>query len=324
VGARRKFLCTLALVVGSTAGLASPLNFKLLSLVPSGAGIVAGFENYPDPHRHGQLLLSTHSNRVDLDDWLAITGVDSKRRFDEGIEIASPPQRGGLLTEHLLLVAGQFDREHIYSAAELNGAERTEFGGETVMLVRPFTREQDEMQEVRWLVILENRIGVLGTPFLVKQVLQRYQTHSDVDPRLKEQLAQLPNDVSSWNVLLSPPTGSTKFYVHTGSRWAGLVDDAGLLLVGARFGPKVRVDFLLHAGGSRGQDFFRRKAASFMQVFADVLPRSREERGMTNVSLEADSVRGSIEMSKQQFELWGEQGTVDRGQQPARPVSHGE
>ena len=179
------------------AGLASPLNFKVLSLVPAGAGIVAGFENYADPHRHGQLLLSTHNNRLDVADWLSLVGVDSNRVFDEGIEVASASEEDGMLTEHLLLIAGKFDKDRIFKSAELNGAERSGYNGETVMLIQPFTRQRHEMQDMRWLVILENRVGMLGTPLLVKQALERYWTHADVDRALKERLSQLPHDSSS-------------------------------------------------------------------------------------------------------------------------------
>ena len=55
-------------------GFASPLSGSLLSLVPAGAQIVAGFDNRPGPSGHGRLLLTTHNNRLDLDDWQAVDG----------------------------------------------------------------------------------------------------------------------------------------------------------------------------------------------------------------------------------------------------------
>jgi hypothetical protein len=312
------------LFVSSITGFASPLNCKLLSLVPPGAGIVAGFENYPDDHRHGRLLLSTHNNRVDLADWLSITGVDSQRAFHEGIEVASTSAGSEMLTEHLLLVEGLFDKERIYKAAELNGAQRSEYEGAGLILIQPFTREREEMQDLRWLVILDNQIGIIGTPFLVKQAVQRYQTHAGIDQDLAERLSQLPRDVSSWNVLVSSPTDRRNIYLHLGSRWAGLVEDAEVLLVGARFGPKVRVDFLLHANGSRGAEFFKEKITSFEQVFASVLPGASQKRRSRDVSFEPGRVRGAIQLSQRQFEVWGDQGGIDLGSQGARATSHGE
>src|SRR5215472_3558815 len=104
------------------SGLASPLSSRLLPLVPSGADIVAGFENYAASNLHGRLLLTTRNNRLDLEDFQSLTGVDSHRVFDELIEVAAAPP-GGSLAEHMLLVAGRFDRERIFASMELNGAQ---------------------------------------------------------------------------------------------------------------------------------------------------------------------------------------------------------
>ena len=110
--------------------------------------------------------------------------------------------------------------------------------------------------------------------------------------------------------------------MRDGNRWAGLVEDADVLMVGARFGPKVRVDFLLRATGSRGAEFFKQKAASFEQMFASVLPQGSPDRRPGKALFDPDRVRGSIELSKRQFEVWGEQ-PVDQDTQ-ARTLSRGE
>ena len=75
---------------------------------------MAGFENYNDPRHHGQLVLTTRNNRLDLADWQAISGVDHQRAFDEVIEVAASPV-GGQLIEHLLLVAGRFDTDRSFA-----------------------------------------------------------------------------------------------------------------------------------------------------------------------------------------------------------------
>jgi hypothetical protein len=311
MGSVCKPLCALVLLLSSAIpGFASPLNSKLLWLVPPGVGIAAGFENYADPHRHGQMLLSTHSNRLDLADWLSITGVDNRRSLQEGIEIASASEDGGLLTEHLLLVVGKFDRSRIFRSVELIGGQRSESAGEPVMIVQPFTREKEEMEDVRWLVILDDRIGMLGTPFLVKQALLRYHTHADADQDLVERLSQLPHDVSSWNVLVCPAAERPNIYLHTGSRWSGLVENSDVLVVGTRFGSKIRMDFRVHANRGYGAEFFKRKLASFEQMFASVLGGGAKKRRAEKVLIEADRVGGSIELSREQFQMWGEQGRL--------------
>ena len=303
-----KLLCALVLTaLSASSGHASPLNSKLLPLVPPGAGIVAGFENYPDPHHHGQLLLTTHNNHVDLKDWQSITGVDSERIVYEVIEAAATPSGGNLLTEHLLLVYGSFNQERIFASAESNGARRTDYEGQTVMVIEPFLRERAEMRDTRWLLILENRLGILGTPQMVQEALHRYRTNAETDMALRQRLSQLHSDLSAWNVLVSSNAGTKNIFMHSGSRWESLVDDAEILLVGARFGPTVRVDFMLTAGRDRGQEFYSQKADSFSQVFASVTSADSQERSPTKMSVGTDRVKGSIQLSRRQFALWGEQ-----------------
>ena len=170
-------------------GSASPLSSRILSLVPPGAEIVAGFENHPDS-TSGRLLLTTHNNRLDLEDWQALTGVDSSRRFDEVIEAAASDGAGDL-SEHLLLVAGRLDRELIFRSLEENGVQSTGFQGQRIMVIKPFARERGDMLQDRWFVILENRIGILGTPGIVQRALQRYADHSVPDSVLEERLSLL-------------------------------------------------------------------------------------------------------------------------------------
>jgi hypothetical protein len=314
------------MIISVDSGSASPLNNKLLALVPPGSAIVAGFENYPDPHRHGQLLLTPRTNRLDLADWQAIAGVDPKRNYQEFIEVTASGYREGLLTEHMVLVAGRFDRERIFKASEMNGAERSQFDGEPVMLIRPFAREQGQMTDLRWLIILENRIGLLGTPLIVQRALRRYTDHADIDMPLMERLSQLRRDVSSWNVIVSAPKPDEKVIVRSASPWNRLLLDSEVLMVAARFGQKVRIDFSVFADGKHGAEFLSQKAEFFAEVFKDDVPRDLRKWRMANVQFEAGRVQGSIEMPKKQFEMWSEQASLRPGTRSLeqRPLSRGE
>ncbi len=298
-----------ALYAGS--GWASPLSSKLLPLVPAGAEVVAGFENHPTPDAHGRLLLTTHNNRLDLDDWQALAGVDNNRVFDEIIEVAAS-EASGQLTEHVLLAAGRFDRERIFRSAELNGAENAEFEGQKVVLIKPFARERGDMLDTRWLVILDNRIGVLGTPWLVQKVLRRYADHSVPDSILEERLSLLRPDVTSWNVIVEPPTnGNGISFAIPQSSWALLQQDADVLMVGARFGSRIRVDFSIHAKADRGAEFFSRKAAFFTDALSYEPKPGPASAGtmkrLQNYSLESNRVQGSVELSSRQFQAWCDQ-----------------
>lgn len=301
--------CLFAVVLTSafaTPGFASPLGSRLLPLVPPGAEIVAGFQNPHDPTLAGHLLLTTHSNRLDLDDWQALTGVDNKRIFDEAIEVAASPS-GGILTEHLLLVGGLFDRERIYAAAEQNGAERTEYQGQPVLLIKPFAREAGDMQVTRWLVILDNRTGIFGTPFMVQKTLIRYANHAVPDSILEERLSQLRPDVGSWNVLVPSPKATRNIrFRQPQSAWARLQEDSEVLMVGARFGPRIRVDFSIHAKTEQNAEFFAQKTALFSDAFEEGSQSHSQpsQRRVENLSVAANRVQGSIAMSRAEFDAW--------------------
>jgi hypothetical protein len=314
-------------VFWAVSGLASPVDGKLLPLVPPGCAIVAGFENGHGPHAAGHLLLTTPNNRFDLDDWLALAGVDTRRRYDEVIEVAAWNAKGEL-SEHLLLVAGRFDRERIFRAARQNGALASPDTSETVLVIRPFQREQRQMADVRWLAILDNRTALLGTPMLVQEALHRYATHADVDPALIQQLKLLQQDVSSWNVLASwQSSGRNTSFAKPHSVWANLLEDADVLMVGAHFGSGVRVDFALHAGEDREASYFNRKAALFSNMFIE----QNVQRGglsptpqprMENLSVEPRRVHGSIVLSDKQFEDWlAHFGRAHAPSDPERPTT---
>jgi hypothetical protein len=316
----------------AASGFSSPLDSKLLPLVPPGAEVVAGFSNHPvGQHEHGRLLLSTHNDRLDLDDWQALAGIDNKRVIDEVIEVAASSATGRL-TEHLLLVAGRFDRDRIFKAAELNGAERCEHEGGTVMLIKPFAREQGEMLDTRWLVILNDRIAMLGTPTMVQNALSRYAAHADIDMPLMERLAQLRRDVSSWNILVGSAKAEESL-VHTqpDSVLTRLLDGADVLMIGTRFGARIRVDFSLHGRNDHPSAFLGEKAASFADVFAKEPPPlsglpQQSQRRLGNLSIEPDRIQGSVELSAKEFEQWNQQGGFARRLRGTtmRPPSHGE
>jgi len=108
----RHSVLTVILMAGAVTGWTSPANSKLLQLVPEGAQIVAGIEDPHNPSSSGRLLLVTHNCHLDFKDWVAMSGVDPHRASDEVIKVATSSS-GRELKQHLLLVAGRFDREHI-------------------------------------------------------------------------------------------------------------------------------------------------------------------------------------------------------------------
>ncbi len=306
---RKGLFVTVFISVFSASGSASPLSSRLISLVPPGAEIVAGFENHAASNFHGRLLLATRNNRLDLEDFESLTGVDSKRSFDEVIEVAASPT-GGALSEHLLLVAGRFDRERIFRSMELNGAKSTQFLGERILLIAPLSRERGDMLDTRWFVILNNQTAIFGTPGLAQKALRRYGQHAIPDPVLEERLSLLRRDVNSWNIIAGSKSSRANIsFSRPNSAWAQLQQDADVLMVAARFGARVRVDFSIHADSERGAEFFSRKAEYFTNALNDSpavprLPADDGKRRLQNLLLEPNRVQGSMEMSSKEFAAW--------------------
>ena len=287
-------------------------------LVPPGSQIVAGFENYQEQNHHGQLLLTTRNNRLDLADWQAIAGVDHQRMYEEVIEVAASPA-GGVLPEHLLLVAGRFDQGKILRSLQLRGAKQTDYKGLPVMLIEPFARESGVMNGTRWLIIVESRLVMFGTPSIVQDAVHRYLNHADVDMVLRERMSQLPMDVNSWDVLSSLPRSPPLYTApKPASHWARFFEGADVLIDGARFGSRIRVHFALHASEDRGTRYFEEKPASFAEVFAlESIGSSRRPR-VADVEVRSDRVQGSVQLSRKHFDAWSDW-TNNFGHAPAIP-----
>jgi hypothetical protein len=279
-------------------GFASPAQSKLLALIPREAQIVAGIEDPRNPDTRGHLLLVTVNNTFDFDDCQSLTGVDTHRGVDETIWIAaSSPQ--GELNEHLLLVAGRFDREHIFQAAERNGVATGFYRGLEVLLVKPFAREQVQVHDTRWMAILDGQTVVFGTPWLAKKALDRYVGHEPADPLVAARLERLHPQVNSWNMLVMPHEVFSKHAAlgQSPAPWIDLlgkdmVDGADELTLGIRFGSTARVDFVVRTSDNRitccGADGFARRHVFEASSFQRLRPR------LENLSIEQNLIEGTI------------------------------
>ena len=294
-----RFLFVVLLVAASPIyGFASPAQSKLVRLIPREAQIVAGIEDPRNPDTRGHLLVVTVNNTFDLDDCLSMTGVDTRRGVDETIWVAaSSPQ--GELNEHLLLVAGRFDREHIFQAAEQNGVATSFYRGLEVLVMKPFSREQEQMHDTRWMAILDGQTVVFGTPWLAKKVLDRYVGHEPADPLVVERLDRLHPQVNSWNVLVMPHEVFSKHAAlgQSLAPWIDLlgkdmVDDADELTLGIRFGSTARVDFVVRTSDNGrtccGADELARRHVFEANSFQRLRPR------LENLSIEQNLIQGSI------------------------------
>jgi hypothetical protein len=285
----------------------SPAEDRLLRLVPANAEIVAGIE---DPHRgdqSGRLLIVTHNNNVDLNDWIGLVGVDDRQEVDKLVEVAMSSPRGDL-SEHLLLARGSFDGRRILEDAERNGGVRTEYKGVRIVNLKPFPREQGEMRDTRWLTVLDDNTAIFGTPITVMGALDRYVSPSAVDGPLAKRLQALKPDVNCWSVLTMPGA------VLAHHLRAGVLDDAGAALlrgvsgaaVGIHYGAGVRgsgerVDFAFSADSPE----VATGLAASLGGQPHVLPAANTwQTHFEGVSVEQNEVRGSVRVKGKEFDPW--------------------
>jgi len=288
----------LLIATSSIDGIASPVESKLLPLIPREAQIVAGIEDPHNPDTRGHMLLVTANNTFDFDDCQSLTGVDMHRGIDETIWVAASSQQGEL-NEHMLLVAGRHDRQHIFQAAERNGMTTGFYRGLEVLLVKPFAREQEQMHDTRWMAILDGQAVVFGTPWLVKKALDRYVDHEPPDPHVAGRLGRLHPLVNSWNVLVMPHEISSK---HGGLRqspapWIDLlgrdmVEAADELTLGIRYGSTARVDFVVRTADNCTTSCGADGTARWHVFQASSSQRLRPR--IENLSIEQNLIRGSI------------------------------
>lgn len=283
----------LLFVCVSVAASAAPANSKLLALVPEGAQFVAGIEGLHNPPSKGWMLLLTRRSNLDFEDWIALTGVDPHRRADEVIEVAVS-SAAGELRDHLVLLAGQFNRELIFRAALGNGATLTEYGGQPVLVVKPFTREKGQISSPRWMAILDGSRGIFGSPELVRRALDRYRRRSGPDPSLMQRLQALHKDVNSWNVLAmsAPMLARNVESEQLHAPWTHLLDRADELTLGIHYGSTDRIDFAVHFISSQKSSslagFLTESRLVPVNLSTSMRPR------LQNLSLDQNRVRGSF------------------------------
>lgn len=297
---------TLLAAIGGKAALASPLHFKLLPLIPPGSQLISGFEITHDrrPSEDRSLLLTTRNNVLDLEDWVALAGVDPGRSVKQVLQ-ASLAKPGTALPDHLLLITGEFRGDRIFRAAELNGAKRFQHLAETLLAVEPFPRERVDMVDVRWLAILDNRIAVFGTPWMVTQALSRWENRVQADPVLMDRVALLPRDVTCWNIMTALPEPHSSGFLDSNSQLSALFQGSELMMLGVHADTNVRVDLLLRADATTERNQLQEKVTQFSQLFnPNILHRDEPARHLKRFQVNGSQVQVSIQVSRQAFVAW--------------------
>jgi len=299
-GSRRVLLALLPCLPVFICSAAS-VDQKLLSLIPPAAQIVARIGAPSSPSSTDNFVLVTHNSGIDLNDFYALSGVDSTRVIHELIFVAAA-DTAGPLSDHSLMASGNFDRGRIYRSAVDNGSGITSCHGISVLVVQPFARERAEFSEVRWLVIPEPDVLLFGSIKSVQQELDRYLTRSSIDPRLAARLSRLQSEDATWSVLSMPawsPEIRSALAVIDPELAAGL-KDGDAFQFGIRYGRRVEFEYEITTASVTAP---RSISDSLTQSLAgpekgsSLLPTS-------DTTVDNTTVRGVIRISMARYNAW--------------------
>jgi len=231
----------LFLIVAARAALALSTDSRLLQLVPPQSRLISGMSSSAAQGATGSFLLIAKENKVDLDDFFALTGVDASRQL-QSLVFATSAGSDGVENEHSLLASGQFNRDSIFRFGG-KGVTRESYREVPVLVVPPFERERATLRELRWLAVLDEHTAIFGSVESVRRELDRWVERSAADPLLISRIRRLEGKDDSWCVLLAiDREGVAKRALgRLDPKLGDVAHDGGLVAFGIKFGKKIEV-----------------------------------------------------------------------------------
>jgi len=238
----KAFLLLSILFNAAVTASAISSDLRLIQMVPPESQVIASMLSPTLGGQRSSFLLFTGNNRIDLEDFYALTGADASRRIHQVI-FAAEVGDDGKLSEHSLLVSGQFNRNAIFRFAESGNATTESYRGEAILVVPPLARERSRFKQLRWLAILNSDIAIFGTPVSVQEELDRGIANSRPDSSLMERLRRLDGRDETWCLLpSSSPGGLVESTLEKLDPQLGAVaGGGGPLQYGIHFGRQVEI-----------------------------------------------------------------------------------
>ena len=272
-------------------------DLRLITLVPPDAKMVAGI-GAPTPHgqKPSSFLLITPNNAADLNDFLALTGVDDARVIHQVILVATK-QATSRPDGHSLLASGHFDQTRIFKAAVENGAVIGQYRGVRIVVLAPFQREHQSLRDVRWLAVLGENVAILGTTETVRVELDRHLDKASAVLPLMQSLAQLERDDMSWCLVR---TLAQNYLILRALRsldpeFARRVHDGDTILFGIHYGRRIRFEYVLTTSDTLAQTSLAPSPGT---------PNATAYPQMVASSQVNGSIRGTVYLSTARYEKW--------------------
>ena len=272
---------------------------RLLPLVLPGTPLVAGMRAPLGQGQPDSFLLITHNNAVDLEDFFAITGSDPSRLIHQVIFTASADNSGNL-TEHTILVSGQFDHGQLLRSARSNSIQ---YRGLSVLTIPPLVRERNTSNDLRWLALIGSEIVVFGTAATVQQELDRYLAGAKSDASLIQALSHLQSDDDTWCHLSlpAPSDGIRGVLGMLDPRLAESLEEGGSFQFGIRTRRKVEFEYEMDGFSSSGVE-------TVSTSLANSLAGSEAKTPSLLARRESDESPGHIyrevKVSRSRYETW--------------------
>lgn len=275
-------------------------DLSLITLVPSDADMVAGIGA---PTLHGQqpstFLLITPRNAADLNDFLALTGVDDARVIHQVILVAT--KRGtGNPDGHSLLASGHFNQARIFKAAVENGAVIDQYRSVQIVVLEPFQRERQSLSGVRWLAVVGENVVILGTIENVRLELDRHLDKASADLPLMLSLSQLEGDDMSWCLVRALVQNDLILHAlrSLDPEFARRVHDGDTILFGIHYGRRIRFEYILTTSNPSAQ------AGSPSLVPSPETPNATPYPLIAASAHVDGSIRGRVYLSTFRYEKW--------------------
>jgi len=230
-------------VIGVDLSSAASPDIRLLPLIPPGSEVVAGIHAPRVEELPSNFLFITKNNRVDLDDFIAITGSDQSRVINEVIFTASSGQNGKPV-EHSILVSGHFNQDRIFRVPSANATQRR-YRDIDLLDISPFERERSFFKHRRWLVFIGSSTAIFGTEASVQAEIDRSLAGSPPDAAILQRLAHLRRDNDAWSLV--PSIGHSAAVLRElrmlDPVLANLAESGDSLAFGIRYGRHVELEF---------------------------------------------------------------------------------
>jgi hypothetical protein len=298
-------LLSLAILVG-TACCASA-DSQLLSLVPHDARVLTELVAPSAGGHQNGFVLATGNNYVDLNDFLALTGMDNTRLIDQIILTAASGAKGPM-GEHSLMARGHFAKTRDFKAAIENGATLSDYRGIQILVLKPFERERPMFNDLRWLAVPDSGLALLGTIASVREELDRYLNGATPEPWLTQRLAHFDRRDLTWCIVREFDRDDQMQYAlrSLDPTFATLIRNADAFQFGIRYDRWV---------------WFEYEATSFSRALTEEISSSRmpplggQEIGVPSQALFPErggvsTLRGVIRLSKAQYERWLAEGSA--------------